>query len=170
MKTKTTTNPVELIYGITASKNTGFRVGREELDKLLNPQPIKPSDILPKEVFQPQTNANTPLGLITTVNARTRKKFAGSLSKLHKDLYAKLLELAPTELSLPTAYADFAEALRLISNSREINVTNQRVSKATEELIELSIIRFLASRIGSTKEDADRIINRIWPQATGSQA
>jgi len=132
-----------------------------DADALLNKRKRKRKLV---ELVKTQPQSSVPDITLKEVDKKLRGEFTTRLKKNHKTLYELLVRISALELSLPTAYADMEETLRLLTNNRQINVTSDRVTKATDQLIELSVIRHLAGQLKAHPEDLERVLMRLWPQ------
>lgn len=156
---KTLAKPIESIFGVSRAER--FSVSASELKAMLTKTVGKPVHV-PKPARE-KTVPAAPEVVLSSVKPRDQSAFVRAMKKHHNELYAFLLKLAPLELTLPTAYLDFQEALRIIGNNREIDVNPAKVKQALDDFIELSATRYLAAKLKLPPKDVDRIIGRIWP-------
>jgi hypothetical protein len=129
--------------------------------ELLNPKNKPRRKLVQLEKQQPEPAV--PDITIKEVPPKTRSQFIAGLKRNHKSLYDLLVRISTLELSLPTAYADTEETLRLLANNRQISINSTRVVRAAEHLIEMAVIRHLASQLKTPPKDLERTLSSLWP-------
>jgi len=123
--------------------------GTSEAEKLKN----RPDDTpkLPPEI------------LISKVEEEDDKAFKSAVALQHTAIFKALLSTSPIDLALPTAYADAVEAVKLITTSRDITISQGQIGKAVDMLAEITTFRKIAELLVPKMEDVERVVDRWWP-------